>query len=128
MFPRRMLRRGIRRGVRRSFRMLTRGAVIAMAGAATGVTLATIASRENVSKEEAKEMMDDLVEEGALRKETRNGETVYVAATSAQAPAQVQSTAQVEPTATAASTKFCRQCGTKIPAESKFCEKCGAQL
>ena len=106
--------------------MLTRGAVVAMAGAATGVTLATIASRENVSKEEAEELMDDLVNEGALRKETRNGETVYVAATQSSTSSQVQPVAQVEPVA--ASTKFCRQCGAKIASESKFCEKCGAQL
>jgi membrane protease subunit (stomatin/prohibitin family) len=99
-----------------------------MAGVATGVTLASVASRESVSKEEAEEMMDDLVEEGTLRKETRNGETVYVTATSVQAPAQVQSTARVDPMTSVASTKFCRQCGTKIPGESKFCEKCGAQL
>lgn len=28
----------------------------------------------------------------------------------------------------AATTEFCRQCGTKIPHDSKFCENCGATL
>lgn len=98
-----------------------------MAGAATGVTLAAVASKENISKEDAEELMDDLVQEGTLKKETRNGETVYVAATQAGTATPVQSVAQGE-TATATSTKFCRQCGFKIPSESKFCEKCGVQL
>jgi len=25
-------------------------------------------------------------------------------------------------------TKFCRQCGAKIPCDSKFCEECGAKI
>lgn len=128
MFPRRMMRRGIRRGVRRGFRRLSRAAVISMAGAATGVTLAAIASQENISKEEAEEVMDDLVAENVLRKEKKNGETVYVAATAAQTSGTTQTPSLVEPAATVASTKFCRQCGAKIPSESKFCEKCGAPL
>lgn len=122
------MRRGIRRGVRRGFRRLSRVAVLSMAGAATGVTLAAIASRENVSEEEAEELMDELVSEGVMKKEKRNGETVYVATTASGASGKAESSAQVEPSTTAASTKFCRQCGAKIPGGSKFCEKCGAQL
>ena len=116
----------VRRGVRRGFRRLTRGAVLTMSMAAGGVALATVAAREGVPKEEAEEMMDGLVEEGVLKKETKNGEAVYVAAGKAgtQAPTQPAESG----TQPAGSTKFCRSCGTKIPLESKFCEKCGAQL
>jgi murein DD-endopeptidase MepM/ murein hydrolase activator NlpD len=97
-----------------------------MAMVAGGVTLAAIAAREGVSREEAEEMMDGLVEEGVVKKETKNGETVYVAAGKPSAPAPTQ---PAEPSPQpAGSTKFCRSCGTKIPLESKFCEKCGAQL
>jgi ribosomal protein L40E len=132
MFGRRMIRRGVRRTVSRSFRFLTRGAILGMAGVAGGVTLAAIASRENVSKEDAEEMMDELVADGTLRKETRNGETVYVSANATAQPTQIQSTPQPQqmaaPAAVAGATKFCRQCGAKIALDSKFCEKCGAQL
>lgn len=96
-----------------------------MAGAATGITLAAIASRENISEEEAKELMDELVSEGVLKKEKRNGETVYLAASTVEVSTQAKPTG---PAPTATSVKFCRQCGAKIPSESKFCEKCGAQL
>jgi ribosomal protein L40E len=97
-----------------------------MTVAAGGVTLAAIATREGVSREEAEEMMDGLVEEGVVKKETRNGETVYVAAGKPGGPAPAQpAESSAQP---AGSTKFCRSCGAKIPLESKFCEKCGAQL
>jgi murein DD-endopeptidase MepM/ murein hydrolase activator NlpD len=119
-------RRMVRRGIRRGFRRLTRATVLSMAMVAGGVTLAAIAAREGVSREEAEEMMDGLVEEGVVKKETKNGETVYVAAGKPSAPAPTQ---PAEPSPQpAGSTKFCRSCGTKIPLESKFCEKCGAQL
>ena len=115
--------------------MLTRGTVLAMAGTAAGVSLATVAARENVSRQEAEELMDDLVQEGTLKKEVRNGETTYIAASTASpsstvqpqsAPAQLSQPAVQS--AMEGATKFCRQCGFKIPIESKFCEKCGAQL
>ena len=119
-------RRMVRRGVRIGFRRLTRATVLTMAVAAGGVTLAAIAAREGVSREEAEQMMNGLVEEGVVKKETKNGETVYVAAGKQSAPTPAQ---PAEPSAQpAGSTKFCRSCGTKIPLESKFCEKCGAQL
>ncbi len=119
-------RRMVRRGVRRGFRRLTRATVLSMSMAAGGVTLATIAAREGVSREEAEETMEGLVEEGVVKKETKNGETVYVSAGKPSPPAPTQ---PAEPVVQAAgSTKFCRSCGTKIPIESKFCEKCGAQL
>ena len=70
--------------------------------------------------------MEGLVEEGVVKKETKNGETVYV---SAGSPSPRAPTQPAEPVVQAVgSTKFCRSCGTKIPFESKFCEKCGAQL
>jgi len=119
-------RRMVRRGVRRGFRRLTRATVLSMAVATGGVTLAAIAAREGVSREEAEETMEGLVEEGVVKKETKNGETVYVAAGIQTTPAPAQ---PAEPNAQlSGSTKFCRSCGTKIPLESKFCEKCGAQL
>ena len=97
-----------------------------MSMAAGGAALATVAAREGVSRDEAEEMMDGLVEEGVVKKETRNGETVYVAAGKTSTPAATQpSESGAQPTG---STKFCRNCGGKIPLESKFCEKCGAQL
>jgi len=129
MFARRMVRRGVRRGIRRSFVRLSRGAILSMSMVAGGVALATIAARENVSKEEAEEMMDDLVSEGVVKKETRNGETYYVATGSAKASAPAQPSTQVEkPAAPGTSTKFCRNCGAQIPLVSKFCEKCGTRL
>ena len=88
-------RRIVRRGVRRSFVRISRAAIISMAGVATGVTLAEVARREGVSKEEAEEMMDELVADGTLKKETRNGETVYMAAGAAGAKAEAQT--KVEP-------------------------------
>jgi len=99
-----------------------------MAGVATGVNLAAIAAREGVSREEAEEMMDDLVEEGVLKKETRNGETVYVATSAAGAKAEAQPKTEQAPAAATAGVKFCRNCGAKIPKESKFCESCGTNL
>jgi ribosomal protein L40E len=97
-----------------------------MSMATGGVALATIAAKEGVSREEAEDMMDGLVEEGVVKKETRNGETVYVAAGKPSAPAPTQpAESSAQPVA---STKFCRSCGAKIPVDSKFCEKCGAQL
>ncbi len=101
-----------------------------MAAVAGGVTLATIAAREGVSQEEAEESMDELVSEGVVRKETRNGETVYVA-TGKQATTQPVSQPKVEmapAVPTGAPTKFCRNCGAKISRESKFCEECGTRL
>ncbi len=74
---------------------LSRAAIISMAGVATGVTLAEVARREGVSKEEAEEMMDELVADGTLKKETRNGEAVYMAAGAAGAKAETQT--KVEP-------------------------------
>ncbi len=115
----------VRRGVRRGFRRLTRATVLSMTVAAGGVTLAAIAAREGVSRQEAEEMMEGLVEEGVVKKETKNGETVYVAAGKQTSPAPQPAEPSTQP---AGSTKFCRSCGTKIPLESKFCEKCGAQL
>lgn len=98
-----------------------------MAAVAGGVTLAAIATREGVSHGEADELMDDLVDEGVLRKETKNGETVYVASgTEEKSKAEAQP--KVEPAAAAGQVKFCRNCGAKIPLESKFCEKCGTSL
>ena len=98
-----------------------------MAMVAGGVTLATIAAREGISREEAEESMDELVAEGVVTKETRNGETVYVAAgKEAKAEAQPQAKAEAAPATT--STKFCRNCGAKITRESKFCEECGTRL
>jgi len=97
-----------------------------MSMAAGGVTLATIAAREGVSREEAEEAMEGLVEEGVVKKETKNGETVYVAAGKPSAPAPTQPADS--PSKPAGSTKFCRNCGAKIPVDSKFCETCGAQL
>lgn len=103
-----------------------------MAGVASGVTLATIAAREGVSKEEAEEMMDGLVDEGVLKKETRNGETVYVSNSAAGVKAEAQSKSApapaAVPAAAPASMKFCRNCGAKIPQQSKFCEACGSNL
>jgi hypothetical protein len=97
-----------------------------MSMAAGGVTLAAIAAREGVSREEAEETMEGLVEEGVVKKETRNGETVYVSAGKPSSPAPTQpAESGVQ---TTGSTKFCRSCGAKIPLDSKFCEKCGAQL
>ena len=97
-----------------------------MSMAAGGAALATVAAREGISRDEAEEMMGGLVEEGAVKKETRNGETVYVAAGKTGAPAATQpAESGAQP---AGSTKFCRSCGAKIPLDSKFCEKCGAQL
>jgi len=90
--------------------------------------LATIAAREGVSREEAEEMMDELVAEGAVRKETRNGETVYVSASATGAKVEAQLKAQPAAAVTAGDTKFCRSCGAKIPKESKFCESCGTNL
>jgi len=123
-----MVRRGIRRGIRRSFVRLSRVAIISMAGVAAGVSLAAIAAREGVSREEAEEMMDGLVGEGVVRKETRNGETVYVATSPAGAKAETQPKTEPAPAATAGDMKFCRNCGAKIPKESKFCESCGTNL
>jgi membrane protease subunit (stomatin/prohibitin family) len=128
MFGRRMVRRGIRRGIRRSFVRLSRVAIISMAGAAAGASLATIAAREGVSREEAEEMMDSLVEEGVVRKETRNGETVYVASSPTGAKAETQPKTEPAPAAPAGDMKFCRNCGAKISKESKFCESCGTNL
>lgn len=108
---------------------LSRAAIISMAGVATGVSLATIAAREGVSKEEAEEMMDELVDEGVLEKETRNGETVYVSTSAAGAKAEAQPKTEPAPAAVpAAGMKFCRNCGAKILQQSKFCEACGANL
>ncbi len=126
-----MIRRGIRRGIRRSFRRLTRGAVLSMAMVAGGVTLAEIARKEAVSEDEAEDMMDQLVEEGTLKKETRDGKTVYFAASAAAsttAPPQPAEAMRTHPATTEQTTKFCRQCGAKIASDSKFCEKCGARL
>jgi len=128
MFARRMVRRGVRRGIRRSFVRLSRAAIISMAGVASGVTLAAIAAREGVSKEEAEDMMDDLVDEGVLKKETRNGETVYVAASAAGAKTEAQPKVEPAPSTAPAGMKFCRNCGAKIPQQSKFCEACGTNL
>jgi membrane protease subunit (stomatin/prohibitin family) len=129
MFARRMVRRGVRRGIRRSFVRLSRAAIISMAGVASGVTLATIAAREGVSEEEAEEMMDGLVDEGVLKKETRNGETVYVSTSAAGVKTEVQPKTEPSPAAApAAGVKFCRNCGAKVPQLSKFCEACGANL
>ena len=74
------------------------------------------------------EMMDGLVEEGVVRKETRNGETVYVATSPAGAKAETQPKTEPAPSAAAGDMKFCRNCGAKIPKESKFCESCGTNL
>lgn len=123
-----MVRRGIRRGIRRSFVRLSRAAVISMSAAAGGVALATIAARENVSREEAEGLMEDLVSEGAVKKETRNGETYYVATRGAGASTQVQPSAQAAKPSPAGAAKFCRNCGAQIPRESKFCEECGTRL
>lgn len=129
MFARRMVRRGVRRGIRRSFVRLSRAAIVSMSMAAGGVALATIAARENVSKEEAEELMDDLVAEGAVKKETRNGETYYVATGAAKTSTQVQPSAQPQrPAPPTGAAKFCRNCGAQIPLDSKFCEKCGTRL
>jgi len=125
---RRMVRRGVRRGIRRSFVRLSRAAIISMAGVASGVSLATIAAREGVSKEEAEEMMDELVDEGVLKKETRSGETVYAVTSSAGAKAEAEPKDEAGPTSAPAGMKFCRNCGAKIPKESKFCEACGTNL
>jgi ribosomal protein L40E len=96
-----------------------------MATVATGVTLAEIARKEGVSEAEAEEMMDGLVDEGVLKKETRDGKTVYAKADGGSVTTQPSQ----QPVVTAGqSTKFCRQCGAKIAVDSKFCEKCGAQL
>jgi hypothetical protein len=99
-----------------------------MAGTATGVTLAAIAAREGVSKQEAEEMMDQLVDEGALKKQQKDGEIVYVATGTAPTPAPAQPAQSPAPPSAAGSTKFCRECGAKIPLSSKFCESCGARL
>ena len=94
---------------------------------AGAVTLATIAARECVSREEAEDVMEQLVSEGVVKKETRNGETVYVAAgREGKAQSMPQPAAQAAPAG--ASTKFCRNCGAKISRESKFCEECGTRL
>lgn len=98
-----------------------------MAAVATGVTLADIARKEGVSEDEAEEMMDGLVDEGVLKKETRDGKTVYVKAGAGPSIAQ-PTPAEPASQPAAAGTKFCRQCGAKIAGDSKFCEKCGAQL
>jgi len=124
-------RRIVRRGIRRSFVRLTRGAILSMAAVAGGVTLATIAAREHVSREEAEAMMEDLVSEGVVKKEKRNGETVYLATSAAEKTAQTQpaGSSQVGAlTQVTASVKFCRNCGAKIARDSKFCEECGTQL
>ena len=125
-------RRIVRRGVRRGFRRLSRAAVISMAAVAGGVTLATIATRENVSREEAEAAMEDMVSEGVVRKEKRDGETVYLATSAPEKTGQAQqavSTSQVATPAQApASVKFCRNCGAKIARESKFCEECGTRV
>jgi len=101
---------------------------MSMAGVAAGVSIATIAAREGVSREEAEDMMDELVEEGVVKKETRNGETVYVATSAAGAKAEAQPKSGAAPATAAADMKFCRNCGAKIPKESKFCESCGTNL
>jgi membrane protease subunit (stomatin/prohibitin family) len=62
----------------------------------------------------------------AVRKETRNGETVSVATSPAGAKAETQP--ETEPAPAAGDMKFCRNCGAKIPKESKFCESCGTNL
>jgi len=107
---------------------LSRAAIISMAGVAAGVSLATIAAREGVSREEAEDMMDELVEEGVVKKETRNGETVYVATSATGTKAETQPKAGMPPATAAADMKFCRNCGAKIPMQSKFCESCGTNL
>jgi membrane protease subunit (stomatin/prohibitin family) len=118
----------VRRRVRRSFVRLSRAAIISMAGVATGVTLAEVARREGVSKEEAEEIMDELVADRTLKKETRNGETFYMAAGAAGAKAETQTKVEPSPAAAPAGLKFCRNCGAKIPKESKFCGACGTNL
>lgn len=47
-----------------------------------------------------------------------------------ESASQPSSKQQVEPKKEAAKsmTKFCRECGTKIPRDSLFCEKCGTNL
>jgi len=72
--------------------------------------------------------MDGLVDEGVLKKETRNGETVYVSSNAAGAKAEAQPKVEPAPAAAPAGMKFCRNCGAKIPQQSKFCEACGANL
>jgi len=103
-----------------------------MAAVAGGVSLATIAAREHTSREEAEAMMEDLVSEGVVKKEKRNGETVYLATSAAEKITQTQpaaSTLQVgAPTEASTSVKFCRNCGAKIARDSKFCEECGTRL
>lgn len=98
-----------------------------MAMVAGGVTLATIAAREGVSREEAEEGMEELVSEGVVKKETRNGETVYVA-TGKETKVEPLSQPAAQATAASATIKFCRNCGAKISRESKFCEECGTRL
>jgi len=76
-------------------------------------------------------MMEDLVSEGVVKKEKRNGETVYLATSAAEKTAQTQpaGSSQVGAlTQVTASVKFCRNCGAKIARDSKFCEECGTQL
>lgn len=114
--------------MRRGFMRLSRAAIISMAGVAAGVSLATIAAREGVSREEAEDMMDELVEEGVVKKETRNGETVYVATSATGTKAETQPETGPAPATAAADMKFCRNCGAKIPMQSKFCESCGTNL
>jgi len=97
-----------------------------MAAVAGGVTLAAIAARDGISREEAEEPMEDPVSEGVVKKEKRNGETVYVAATPAETSTRTQP--KIESAAAGAPIKFCRNCGAKIPRESKFCEECGTRL
>lgn len=97
-----------------------------MAAVGGGVTLAAITSRENISKKEAKEMMDDLVSEGVLKKEKRNGETVYTALSSNVKPIEPQQ--KIEPSPASQAAKFCTNCGAKILSDSKFCGQCGTRL
>lgn len=102
-----------------------------MAGAAAGITLAEIAARENVSEDEAAELMDELVSEKVLKKEQRDGKTVYLLAAAAGASSRSHPGGAVQQDGSGppvTSFKFCRECGAKISLASKFCEKCGARL